>query len=265
MSQSPASSLEFSQIPACARNHGTGLSVWITASLSLSSSRLDVHCPCWAKLWVWIAAKTEKWQLLSPQSSKQGWRCVLGTVLWADLWREPSYNCVWFREDVDTASTDWQEAAQWSHWHWDSTDPTMAAAPRSHTQKVVAVLPSLGGCSTVWTGTRQRDFSVSTAGWSCEKVLCIKSHQLNLPKHSPQCRGTFFTGEHTGHSPGKWSTIHRVNCRAPLTYSFCACICNFFTLILSIWSFIRAQDFIYKLIHVWGQNSQISSWFRCSP
>lgn len=120
------------------RKHGTGLSVWIAASLSFSSLFLNIHGCGWAKLWVQLC---QAWKpaTFHPWSSEQGWRCVLSTVLWPDLWGEKecsgvikktSYSCAWNREDADTASVGWQGVAQGSHLHSESTYTITPTAPR---------------------------------------------------------------------------------------------------------------------------------------
>ena len=175
-------------------------------------------------------------------------QCVLGRFEGGS-----SYSCVWDREDVDTASMGWQGVAQWSHLHLESTDPTMPAAPRSHRKwwlscplQEAAVL-SGQALDNVTSQQVLQDEVVR------KHQMSIRSHHLNPFKHHPKCRHTCGTGEHTenaGYSPGKWSTVHRVDCRAPLTSNFCACMCNFFILTLSTWLFVCAQDLMYKLICV---------------
>lgn len=183
--KSSQSSLEISQILACVRKQETSLSVWITASLSLSSLHLNIPCSCSAKLWVklcrdWKMAISQSWKFKVRWEMCAGhWalgKFVRGTTLELGLGKGR------YRHNLRGLSR-------------SSTLVTLAlrglrprhASSTEESQKELALLPSPGGCSALWTGTRQSDILPTTAGWGYEKhSTSLSSHQPNPFKHHPK-------------------------------------------------------------------------------
>lgn len=174
MPQSPASSLEISQILASVRKHGTGLGVWIIASLSLSFLHLNIHCSCWAKLWAqlckdWKVATFQSWKLKAGLEMCDG-HCALGRFVGGNLLQLclGQKRCRHSLNELARSSTMVTLSLTVHRPHH--------ASSTKKSQKVVAVLPSPGGCSAVWTATRQCNILASIAGWGCEKAVGV--HQV---------------------------------------------------------------------------------------
>lgn len=159
MPQRPASSLEMSQILVRARKHRTALNVWITASPSLSSLHLNIHCTRWAKLWV-QPCKDRK------VATFQSWKLKAGLDMCAGQICGGQGRC---RPNLDGLAR-------------SSTTVTLAVGEHSphhasgtkKSQQAVAVLPSPGGCRAAWASARRCGTLAGPAGWGCEKV----AHQV---------------------------------------------------------------------------------------